>query len=82
MEQKRNNDILSDHGRVRVGDLDHRHILRLECAGCGHGGMILAAYLQRRFRISVRIASLEKRFRCTKCKARGLAEWHIEERER
>lgn len=61
-----------------MGELTYHHHLRVDCVRCGHSGIVLAAYLQRRIKAQERIVAIEERLKCTRCGEKGWAQWKIE----
>ncbi len=65
---------------LRVEDSALKHILVLKCDAGGHIGTVSAKVLHERLKPYDRLLDVAGSFRCSQCRRRGSAYWHIEER--
>lgn len=63
--------------QVALSDLQGWHRIALGCFQCQHTATLYPGTLRRRFYPRTRIIDIERRFKCTRCGARGKADWSI-----
>jgi transcription elongation factor Elf1 len=62
---------------IRVQDLTAADALQLKCMTCNHEMKVAPHVLYHRYPAFMRIRSIDKDFKCTKCNATALITWTV-----
>ena len=66
-----------ERDKVTVGDLMEWHYVEVTCAACGRVGRVYPTGLWKRYPAHTRVTDLARRFRCSRCWAKGSGRWKV-----